>query len=563
MSPGSGSIRVMKAGRLSGGILRAVVAAVRHTPAAGLVVRSLRHDLGVDALSQLPLEARGRLPWNTYPRRARPPRDRTFPELGPPPSLAWPQPCPAYTEAYQQGRIRPEQVAAQALARARELAARTPSLGPLLTYDDERALDSARRSGQRYDAGRPLGPLDGVPLVVKEEVDFEGFPTRVGTAWRPEIPAQGDAVVVSRLRAAGAVLLGQSSMTEYGLSPLGANIHRSLPRNPHDVGRLAGGSSTGSAVAVATGLVPVALGADGGGSIRTPAALCGIFGLKPTYGRIPLVGHGMAWGGSVTHLGPLGASSADLALLTEICSGPDGADPASRQQPALEVGELLSAIRRGVEGLEIGIVEGEWEDADGCVATAGQAALRALESDGARLRPIRIPLAEQAAAIGYVTIGLEALSGLSEAREHQQELGPDVQLLMAGLATFGADEYLDAQRLRETLRDQVAEALGAVDLLALPSAATPAPTVTDAQARKGFVDSDALNAMCRYAFLANLTGVPAASAPVGADEQGHPVGLQLIGDAWDEATVLQAVAHLERVGAARVTRPDSALESLV
>jgi aspartyl-tRNA(Asn)/glutamyl-tRNA(Gln) amidotransferase subunit A len=563
VSQGSGSIRTMKAGRLSGGVLRAVLAAVRHTPAAGLVVRSLRSDLGVDALGKLPPEARGRLPWHTTPRRARPPREREFPDLGPPRSPAWPQACPAYTDAYRQGRIRPEHVAEQVLARARELAARTPPMGPLLTYDDERALDSARHSGQRYDVGQPRGPLDGIPLAVKEEVDFEGFPTRVGTAWRPDVPAENDSVAVARLRAAGAVLVGQSSMTEYGLSPLGANVHRSLPRNPHDVGCLAGGSSTGSAVAVATGLVPVALGADGGGSIRTPAALCGIFGLKPTYGRIPLSGHGMPWGGSVTHLGPLGASSVDLALLTEICAGPDGADPASEQQPPLESGELLRAIRRGVEGIEIGVVEGEWEDADSCVATAGQAALRALESDGARLRPIRIPLAAQAAALGYVTIGLEALCGLREAEGHVHELGPDVQLLMAGLATFGADEYLDAQRVRETLRDQVAEALRAVDLLALPTTATPAPPVTDAQTRKGFVDSEALNAMCRFAFLANLTGLPAASAPVGTDEHAHPVGLQLIGDTWDEATVLQAVAHLERVGVASVERPSSALESLL
>jgi len=560
---GSGSIGGMKAGRLWGMSLRTVLAAVRHTPAAGLVVRSLRRDLGVDALGRLPLEERGRLPNDTYPRRARPRRERSFPELGLPRPADWPRSCLAHVEAYQQGRVRPESVAEQALARARELAARAPSLGPLLTCDDERALQSGRQSGQRYDERHPLGPLDGVPLVVKEEVDFEGFSTRVGTAWRPDVPAAQDAVVVARLRAAGAVLLGQSPMTEYGLSPLGANPHRNLPRNPHDPGHLAGGSSTGSAVAVATGLVPVALGADGGGSIRTPAALNGVFGLKPTYGRIPLVGHGMAWGSSLTHLGPLGASSADLAVFTEICSGPDDADPVSRQQPPFESGELVAAIRRGVAELEIGVVEGEWEDADAGVADAGQHALRALESEGARLRPVRIPLAPNAAAIGYVTIGLEALCGLREAQGHGHELGPDVQLLLAGLGTFGADEYLDAQRLRETLRDQVAAALQQVDLLALPTTATPAPPVTDAQARQGFVDSEALNAMCRFAFLANLTGLPAASAPVGANAQGLPVGLQLVGDAWDEATVLQALGHLERLEVARVRRPDSALASLV
>jgi aspartyl-tRNA(Asn)/glutamyl-tRNA(Gln) amidotransferase subunit A len=438
------------------------------------------------------------------------------------------------------------------------LAGRVPTIGPLCGYDDERALQAAHESARRFAEGSARTEFEGVPIAIKEEIDTGGFVTRLGSNCLRRAPASADAVAVARLRAAGAIVIGQTPMTEFGLSPLGANTHRHMPRNPHDPRRLPGGSSSGSAVAVATGTTPLSVGCDGGGSIRIPAALCGVFGLKPTYGRVPQTGHGLPGATSVVHLGPIGTSSRDLASFLEFAAGPDAGDPASLAAPALEPGEFVRALGRGVRGLRIGIDEDDWASLADDVAGPGREALDALERAGAVLVGIKVRLARFAAAIGYLTIGVEAFTAMSEIRAHHiDELGHDMQLFLAGLETFRPDDYLDAQRIREKLRLDLAETLRHVDVIAMPATAVTAPKVTDEEARTGFIDPPVLDAMCRFAFLANVTGVPAGVAPVGSDKNGMPVGLQILGDAWDEACVLQVLAHLERLGVAEVRRPGS------
>jgi aspartyl-tRNA(Asn)/glutamyl-tRNA(Gln) amidotransferase subunit A len=171
---------------------------------------------------------------------------------------------------------------------------------------------------------------------------------------------------------------------------------------------------------------------------------------------------------------------------------------------------------------------------------------------------VKLRLAPFAAPIGYLTIGVEAFTAMSEIRAHHlDELGQDMQLFLTGLETFRPDDYVDAQRIRAKVRLELAEALRQVDVLALPATAVSAPPVSDDEARSGFIDPPLLDAMCRFAFLANVTGVPAGVAPVGSDKNGMPVGVQILGDAWDEACVLQVLAHLERIGAAQVRRPGS------
>jgi aspartyl-tRNA(Asn)/glutamyl-tRNA(Gln) amidotransferase subunit A len=379
----------------------------------------------------------------------------------------------------------------------------------------------------------------------------------------PHVAATRDALLVSRLRRAGAIVVGQTPMTEYGLSPLGGNAHRNIPRKAHDPGRLAGGSSTGSAVAVALGLVPLALGADGGGSIRVPAAYNGVYGLKPTYGRISCTGHGSPGGTSVVHFGPIASSTRDLALAVELAAGPDPADRATLPQPPLADGELMTALGRGVVGLRIGVPEAEWADADAEVARAGREALAVLEKAGAVLIPCEVPLARHAAAIGYLTIAIEARAALRAVEaEHWDALGLDLRIFLAGVDAFVSDDYVDAQRLREKLREELCAALREVDVLALPSSKTVAPPVTDAEAQSGFIDTRALDAACRFAFLGNLTGAPAGTVPVGRSSGGLPVGLQILGDAWDEACVLAVLAELERQGIGEVMRPKPAIDLL-
>jgi len=319
---------------------------------------------------------------------------------------------------------------------------------------------------------------------------------------------------------------------------------------------LAGGSSTGSAVAVASGVTPLSVGCDGGGSIRIPAALCGVFGLKPTYGRVPQTGHGLPGATSVVHLGPIGTSARDLASFLEYASGPDADDPSSSGAAQHEPGTFSRALGRGVRGLRIGIDEDDWASLADDIAGPGREALDALERSGAVLVGVKLRLARFAAPIGYLTIGVEAFTAMSEIRaRHMDELGQDMQLFLSGLETCRPDDYVDAQKIRSKLRLELAQALRHVDVIAMPATAVAAPTVSDDEARLGFIDPPLLDAVCRFAFLANVTGTPAGVAPVGSDRNGMPVGLQILGDAWDEACVLQVLAHLERIGVAKVQRP--------
>ena len=545
-------------GRISGRALGALVTAVRKTPARTPLTRLFRAQLGIDALRALPSEDRAPLPFSHAPLQARKHNQRISEGLALSLPSSWPRSVASFAESYRTGRADPVDVVTRSLSHARRLAGRVPTVGPLCGYDDERALQAAHESARRLAEGNARSEFEGVPIAVKEEIDTRGFVTRMGSNCLRRAPAGADAVAVARLRAAGAIVIGQTPMTEFGLSPLGGNTHRHMPRNPHDPRRLPGGSSSGSAVAVATGTTPLAIGCDGGGSIRIPAALCGVFGLKPTYGRVPQTGHGLPGATSVVHLGPIGSSSQDLASFLEYASGSDAADPASMIAPFSGAGTFTLALGRGVRGLRIGVDEDDWASLADDIAGPGREALDALEREGAVLVGVKLRLARHAAPIGYLTIGVEAFTAMSEIRaRHMDELGQDMQLFLAGLETFRPDDYVDAQRIRAALRSELAEALRHVDVIAMPATAVSAPTVSDDEARLGFIDPPLLDAMCRFAFLANVTGVPAGVAPVGSDRNGMPVGLQIVGDAWDEACVLQVLAHLERIGAARVQRPSS------
>ncbi len=549
-------------GRISGKALTAVVALVRDTPAKHLVAKILRSQLGISALRQLPAAQRRNFAASYRPLRARAPRTGDGQGFGVPLSDSWPRPAKVLHDAFLVGRTTPLEVAERALRGAKAWAQRGAGGGPVHVFDEVNALEAAKAATERYERGEPKSTLDGVPIVIKEEIHFAGLPTCVGTSFLKDV-ATSDCPAVARLRSAGATLIGQTPMTEFGLSPLGGNPHRDMPRNAHSPGHLPGGSSSGSGVAVAAGIVPVAMGLDGGGSVRIPACFNGMFGLKPTFGRIPASGHGLDGGSSMVHLGPIGASSFDLAAFTEQCTGSDADDESSTWQPELATGELVGALGRGVRGLKIGIIESEWRDANSSVAKAGRDALKQLERDGAEIVNVELPLAPHASAIGYLTIGLEILTALHEIRrDHAMDLGLDVQMLVANMSAFESDDYLDAQRLRAALREQVAEVLRNVDVIALPTTANTAPPVTDEEAQHGFVDPPALAEACRYAFVGNLTGIPCGTAPVGTDSAGLPIGLQIMGDSYDEATVLQVLAQLERAGVAAPPRPAQAIDLL-
>jgi aspartyl-tRNA(Asn)/glutamyl-tRNA(Gln) amidotransferase subunit A len=515
--------------------------------------RVLRKDLGIDLLARLPEALRGDVPLDTRPHPGRPPRTRERADL-PVPEAPWGPTVAKLARAYERGETTPREVTARALAEAARLGEMTPPMGPMCDVDEQAALAEADASTKRWRERRPLGLLDGVPWVVKEQNAVRGLPRRAGAAYLPATPETRDATPVARMRAQGVITLGTTVMTEFGMTPNGANQKRVMPRNPHDTSCFAGGSSTGTGVAIATGLVPFGLGVDGGGSIRIPAAMNGVFGIKPTWGRVSRSGDIST--GTVAHVGPLASSTLDLARALEVMSGPDGDDPQTFAAPRREEGSFLAALGGGVRGLVIGVPESEWADADESVQRAGRVALAALEKDGATLVPVRLELAKHAPALGVVIIASECRAAVqADWAKFASEMSPDLQITFSALDAFGALEYLDVARLRSGLRAEMARAFRAIDVLALPTTVSPAQPVSDTDMRTGFLDTRVIEGLCRFNFLGNLTGLPALAAPVGVSDSGLPVSLQLVGDAWDEGTLLAVSAHLERLGVAEARRP--------
>ncbi|MBS2011877.1 MAG: amidase [Deltaproteobacteria bacterium] len=539
--------------RISGAPLAQLARVARTRIGGATLQRIFRADLGIDRLEALPDAMRSDVPLDTRPHPGRAPREVAGAGL-PLPAPGWSPSSATLTELYRTGKVSPREVVKRALAEARRLAALTPSVGPLCEYADEAAMSEAAESERRWREGCPIGPLDGVPWAVKEQTAVRGLARRAGTAYLDPSPQPKDATAVARIRAAGAITIGTTPMTEFGMTPNGANSKRTMPRNPHATDRFAGGSSTGSGVAVATGLVPFALGADGGGSIRIPAAINGVFGIKPTWGRVSRSGD--VSGGSVAHVGPLGCGSVDLAHSLELMSGLDPEDPQTFAARYRAPGSFVAALPRGVRGMVIGVPEAEWADASEPVQRAGRAAIAALEAEGATIVPLTLDLAKHASGIGVVVIACEARAALREDwAKYADEMGPDLQVSFAALDAFSAIEYLETCRLRTGLRREMAHAFEKVDLVAMPTTVAAAGTVSDTDMRTGFLDTKVIDGLCRFCFMGNLTGLPAATMPVGTDPHGLPVGFQLVGDAWDEATIFAAMAHLERIGVAAARRP--------
>lgn len=476
------------------------------------------------------------------PLAGRPPHRWTDAELGPPPVTAGRTAGSTWRAAFADG-LSPVDVVQRTIDAHRALAERSP----FVVLDETRARRRAESAAERWRSGTPLGPLDGLIVPVKDELDLKGLPTRGGTAYLTDLQAD-DAWVVKQLERAGAIVIGKTHCTEWGLNPSGVLQHLIGPRNPYDPDRAPGGSSTGSGVAVALGLCPSAVGSDGGGSIRIPAALNGVFGLKPTYIRIGRTGD--LWGAStVAHLGPLGQTVADCVEQLAVTAGLDPHDPLTRWAPdGHAAAPWRAALGRGLRGCRIGVLRKDLEDADSGVAHLVSEALVALQGEGATLVDVTVPLGSLVNAVGAITIGSETAANLRDHfAEHGRQFGAELAVLLRMMQLVPAQDFMTAARARAGLRRAVAARFGEVDLLAMPTTATPAPPYARTEDFEPILDTGATAAMTRFNFLGNLTGLPAGSVPIGR-VAGLPVGLQLVGDAWDEASVIAAMAHTERMG---------------
>jgi aspartyl-tRNA(Asn)/glutamyl-tRNA(Gln) amidotransferase subunit A len=552
----------MKPPRLSGSTLAAVRMAAETKGTDAAIREVMKRGLGIDQLAGLPEAWRGAVPLDARPLAARGPRRVDDVRATPPPMHAWPRPAAAYTHAYKDRLTTPRRVAERALYEIERLAQLRPCMNIAAAKDRDATLRDADAATRRWAEGKPVGPLDGVPFLVKDEFDVRGFPTTLGVRCLPQPVAESDATPVARLRGAGAVFVCKTVLTEWGMSPIGNNVHFPMPHNAHDATRAPGGSSTGSAVGVALGIAPLATGGDGGGSIRIPASLNGVFGIKPTFGRVSRTGDGFK--GSVAHAGPIASSTADLATFLDLtATAPDPADELTSWAPPPPEGGFGALIGAGVRGLRIGVDEASFRDASEPVVAACRDALRALEREGAVLVDVSLHVAHHAHQIGYLSIGPESLvAHRREWMEQRDLLGDDLRLAFAVLSGMTALEHLDAQRLRAGLRRELCHALAGVDVIAMPTTAITAPRYAEEDEKVAFSDPPALEGLTRYTFLCNLTGNPAGTAPVGCDGSGLPIGLQIIGDAWDEVMVLAVLAHLERTGVATVRRPPGAVDLL-
>jgi len=444
--------------------------------------------------------------------------------------------------AFRAGSSTPLTVAERLLAAVAESEQRDPALRVFIAQDPQDLLAQARASTERYARGEPLGPLDGVPVAVKDELDQAGYPTTLGTVIHGAERAAADATAVERLRAGGALLIGKTNMHEIGMGVTGLNPHYGACRNPYDPAHVTGGSSSGPAAAVAAGLCPVSVGADGGGSIRIPASMCGVVGLKPTFGRVSE--HGVApvcW--SVAHAGPMGATVRDCALGYALMAGADPHDPISQAQPE----PLLPVLsERDFSGLRMGVFRPWFEDADPEIVQACQAAVERLEAAGARVVPVEIPELSLLRSAHLVTIVSEmAGSQAMPMRDHRQRYGLDTRINLALAQAITAQDYVHAQRHRNRISDHWAEVLGQVDCILTPTTGCTAPPYAADAIPAGESNLPLTIKIMRFAQAANLLGLPGISVPVGYDARGLPIGLQIMGHAWSEALLLRMAALVE------------------
>jgi aspartyl-tRNA(Asn)/glutamyl-tRNA(Gln) amidotransferase subunit A len=474
-------------------------------------------------------------------------------------------------------RIKAGDVSAQAVTQSYLDAIRQcdPRLGTFLHVDDAGALAQARRLDVKRRQGKPLGALAGLPVAVKDVLCTKGVRTTCGSRMLEDFVPPYDAHVISRLKEADAILIGKTNMDEFAMGSSTEHSAFQITRNPWDTDRTPGGSSGGSATAVAAGLTPLALGSDTGGSIRQPASFCGVVGIKPTYGRVSRYGL-IAFASSLDQVGPLARNVTDTALLLESIAGHDARDSTSVKQ---QVPAYCESLETPIESLRIGLVREFF--AEGLAAEVEKQvreAIRVYQSLGARIQEVSLPHSTYSVAVYYLVATSEASSNLARydgvhfgyraddfndladmvARSRGQGFGKEVRLRIM-LGTFALSSgyqdayYLKALKVRRLIKEDFDRAFAECDVLVGPTSPTTAFRLGER-----LQNPLAMYLADVYTISANLAGIPAINVPCGFTSGGLPVGLQIMAPAFEEEKLLRTARMFERATDWHMRRPDLA-----
>ncbi|MGQ9572902.1 MAG: amidase [Dehalococcoidia bacterium] len=438
--------------------------------------------------------------------------------------------------SFERGELSPRELTGAYLERIEAL---EPKLNAFITVLPELAMAEAEAAEERLRQGRRLGPLDGIPFALKDLYETKGIRTTAGSKLLADhVPAE-DATCVRRLREQGVVLLGKLNMHEWAFGGTTAVSHFGPAHNPWALDRITGGSSGGSGAALAASLCLGSLGSDTGGSVRTPAAMCGIVGLKPTYGRVSK--HGLIpLSPTLDHAGPMARTVEDAAFVLQAIAGPDPNDPTTAD---VAVPDYRAALRGDVQGMRVGVPGGDaLSGLEGGVEAGFRGALETLAGLGTSLVEVRLPALGVASAIWMAIAAAEAAAFH---RRNLEERPGDFSEQVRGRLEMGlqvrAVDYLQGLQRQRRLRAEMEDLSAKVDVLVTPTTAFTATRIEDELATSGGQPYT-----LRFNCLFNLTGQPAISVPCGFDSQGLPVGLQIVGRPFDEETVLRVAQAYEQ-----------------
>ncbi|WP_370318436.1 AtzE family amidohydrolase [Oricola sp.] len=442
--------------------------------------------------------------------------------------------------AVKAGKLTARGVTEAALARTENL---NPLLNAFTAITSERGLAKADAVDAEIAAGRDPGPLAGVPFAVKNLFDIKGLSTLAGSKINRDLPAAGDdAALVKRMEAAGAVLTGALNMGEYAYDFTGQNAHDGASRNPHDPDHMSGGSSGGSGTATAAGMASITLGSDTNGSIRVPSSFCGLFGLKPTYGRLTRAGT-FPFVSSLDHLGPIARSTADLSLSYDAMQGPDSDDPACASR---SVEPIMAELAKGIGGLRFAKAGGFFER--GAMPEAVEAVDRIAKAVGADAT-LDIPHAEAARGAAYlITMAEGASLHLDRLRIRHADYDPDVRDRLIGGAMIPGAWVAKAQKLRRAYHDAVLNLFETVDVILAPATPCRAPRIGQKTMVLNGVEMAIRPNIGIFTQPISFIGLPVVSVPVWTEGEALPIGVQLIAAPWREDIVLRVAYHLETAG---------------